>query len=115
FRSLFSIFDFFKKYFIVIIVLILIGVGLGYFKDKNAVELYDNEILIIPNFESVDYLYDKAKYVNLKIAAGDTLYLKNIFGSNFKKVKGIDLEPIVDIYNFVSKSRQGIDVLRIIS
>lgn len=114
-RGLFLIFDFFKKYFIVIIILILIGFAFGYFKDKGSVELYNNEILIIPNFESVDYLYDKAETINSKIASKDTVYLKNIFGDNFRSVGGVSLEPIIDIYNFVSKSRQNIDVLKIIS
>jgi len=114
-RGLFLILDFFKKYFIVIIVLILIGFAFGYFKDKGSVELYNNEILIIPNFESVDYLYDKAETINLKIASNDTVYLQNIFGDHYRRAKRISLEPIVDIYNFVSKSRQNIDVLKIIS
>ncbi|HLV51988.1 MAG TPA: hypothetical protein VKY44_08545 [Flavobacterium sp.] len=114
-RGLFLILDFFKKYFIIIIVLILIGFAFGYFKDKGSVELYNNEILIIPNFESVDYLYDKAETINSKIASNDTVYLQNIFGDKYRSVKRISLEPIIDIYNFVSKSRQNIDVLKIIS
>lgn len=114
-RNLFLIFNFFKKYLIIILILIIVGFGLGYFKDRNTVDLYNNEILIIPNFESVDYLYDKAKAINIKISSSDTTYLKNIFGNNYRDIKGIELEPIVDIYNFVSKSRQNIDVLKIIS
>lgn len=107
--------DFLKRYFVILIILIIIGFGYGYYKDYNSVEAYDNEIIIIPNFESVDYLYGRVKAINLKIAQNDTLYLQKIFGSNYHKLNAIELEPIVDIYNFVSKSYRNYDVLRLIA
>ncbi len=114
-RGLFSILEFFKKYYIVVIVLVLVGFAYGYYKDSVAVKSYTNELLVIPNFESVDYLYDKVDAINLKIAAGDSIYLKHILDTNFRKIKSIEVEPVTDVYNFISKSRENIDIFRIIA
>lgn len=114
-RALFLILDFFKKYYIIIIVLLIIGFAYGYYKDYNTIKVYNNEVLIIPNFESVDYLYDKVEAINNKITSGDTIYLQKILDTNFQKLNSIKLEPIVDIYNFVSKSYRNYDVLRLIA
>ncbi|MGB3345309.1 MAG: hypothetical protein WBA61_15475 [Aequorivita sp.] len=112
-RSLFQIFDFLKKYFIIIIVLLIVGFGYGYYKDSNNIPIYNNEVIIIPNFGSVDYLYEKVAAINNKTNAGDTVYLKKILDSNFQKLKRIELEPLVDIYNFASKPGRNFDVLRL--
>mgnify|MGYP003643565543 CR=1 FL=1 len=114
-RALFQAMDFIKKYFIILIVLVLIGFGYGYYKDYNSEKIYDTEIIVIPNFESVDYMYGRAEAINIKIAQGDSIYLKNIFGDDFYKIRSIELDPIVDIYNFISKSYRNFDVLRLIA
>ncbi|QAA82201.1 hypothetical protein EI546_10905 [Aequorivita sp. H23M31] len=114
-RGIFEILHFFKRFFIWILLLIIIGFAIGYYKDTSAVAVYDNRAIIIPNFESVDYVYDKIEAVNSKIKARDTTYLKTIFGENAGKVGIMEIEAIVDIYNFVSKSRTNIDILRILS
>ena len=114
-RGFFLVVDFFKKYFIVVIVLIVLGFAYGYYKDSKGDVTYNNEVLVIPNFESVDYLYDKIEVLNNKISSRDTLFLQQILDTNFRKLKTIKIEPIVDIYNFVSKSYRNYDVLKLIA
>ncbi|KJJ38656.1 hypothetical protein [Aequorivita vladivostokensis] len=114
-RGFFMIVAFFRKFFIAIIILIIVGFIYGYYKDSNLTKSYNNEIIIIPNFETVDYLYDKVEAINNKISAGDTILLKNVLDTNYRKINSIKLEPIVDIYNFVSKSYRNYDVLRLIA
>lgn len=114
-RGLFLIIDFFLKYIIIVIVLLIIGFGIGFYKDLNTIKTYNNEVIVIPNFESVDYFYDKVDAINSKISSGDTLYLQKVLDTNFRKLKNIKLEPIVDIYNFVSKSYRNLDVLKLIA
>lgn len=114
-RGIFQALNFFKKFFIWIIVLIIVGFGIGYYKDSTAIEVYNNQVIVIPNFESVDYLYDKIEAVNAKIRAKDTVYLQSVFGENADKVGIMEIEAIIDVYNFVSKSRTNIDILRILS
>ncbi len=113
-KLLFLVISFFKKFLLLIIGLIILGIILGYFLDRNSKRVYENRLIVIPNFESVEYLYDKTDEVNFKIESGDSLYLKNIFGDNYNSVKKIEIEPIVDIYNFTTKSRENIDVFRIL-
>lgn len=114
-RAFVQVLYFVKRYIYILIILILVGFAYGYYKDYNSVNTYDNEIIVIPNFESVDYLYSKVKAINLKIAQNDTIHLQQIFGNNFDRINGIEIEPIVDIYNFVSKSYRNYDVLRLIA
>ena len=114
-RGFFKILHFFKKYFIIVIVLIVLGFAFGYYKDSTSLVAFNNEVLVIPNFESVDYLYNKVEVINNKISSRDTLYLQKILDTNFQKIKSIKIEPIVDIYNFVSKSYRNYDVLRLIA
>ncbi|MCG2417522.1 hypothetical protein K8089_00710 [Aequorivita sp. F47161] len=114
-RSLFLVIDFFKKYLIVIIILVIVGLAYGFYKDYTSTKSYSNELIVIPNFQSVDYLYDKVNELNLKIAAKDSAYLKTVLDTNYSKLKLIEIEPIVDLYNFISESRQYVDILKIIS
>ena len=113
-KLLFLVLVFFRKYFLLIIGVIIVGIILGYFLDRNSVNVYENRLIVIPNFESVEYLYDKTDELNFKIQSGDSLYLKEIFGENYTVVRKIEIEPIVDIYNFTTKSRENIDVFRIL-
>ena len=112
-RSFFLIIAFFKRHAIVLIIIIAVGVAFGFYKDYNAVEVYNNKLIIIPNFQSVDYLYDKVDAINSKIKIGDSVYLKSIVGKQYRELKSIKLEPIVDIYNFLSnKDNRNFDVFR---
>jgi hypothetical protein len=115
-RLLFSVLTFTRKYLILIIVLAVVGLILGYFLDQrsNKIPVYQNHVIVIPNFESVDYLYETVEGLNSKIVNNDTIYLKSILGDNYKFLTGVDVEPIVDIYNFATKSEQNIDVFRIL-
>ncbi len=103
------------KYFFLLIAIVIIGFGIGLYKDYNEIKSYNNELIVIPNFGSVDYLYDKVKELNSKIASKDSIYLKQVLDTNYSKLNLIEIEPIVDLYNFISESRQNIDILKIIS
>ncbi len=113
-KTLFLILAFFQKYIIVVVIIIIIGIGYGYYKDITAKKVYSNEVILIPNVESVDYLYDKVEALNNKIKIKDTVYLKTLLDTNYRKFRKIEIEPIVDIYNFVSKSRENVDIFRIL-
>jgi len=112
--ALFEVIAFFLKYKFIVLILIIIGVSYGYYKDRDSVPTHSNEAIVIPNFESVDYLYDKVEALNAKIQANDVTYLKSILDSNYRKIRRVQIEPIVDIYNFAAQSRDNIDIFRIL-
>src|SRR5690554_5908017 len=85
-KAIYSIIQFFIKYWIVTLVLILIGIGWGYFKDINASKTFTSEGIVIPNYGSVDYLYSTIKEFNERIGTGDTVYLKSVLGENYRSV-----------------------------
>lgn len=113
-KLLFLVITFFKKYILIVLGLIILGVLLGYFLDLRTKKVYENRLIVIPNFESVEYLYDKTDEINFKLQFRDSSYLRDIFGNDYHRIKKIEIEPIVDIYNFTTKSRENIDVFRIL-
>lgn len=113
-KLFYSIILFFIKYWIVTLVLILIGIAWGYYKDKNTQSVYKSEGIVIPNYGSVDYLYSSIDEVNNRINSSDTVFLKSIMGDNYRALKEIKIEPISDIYNTMTKSREQLEVFRIL-
>lgn len=111
-KLLFSVISFFIKYSIVIVVLILIGVGIGYYLDENKTEVFNNELIVIPNFESTQYLYNKVDALSSKLRDGDAEFLQKIIGDNYGDLRSIEAEPIVDIFNFASETREKVDLFK---
>ena len=113
-RGLFLAISFFLKYWIIVLVLLIVGIGYGYYLDSQKKITYINEGIVIPNFESVDYLYKNIEYLNEKINERDTIFLKTMSPSAYNNLRNIEIEPISDIYNMMTKSREQIDVFRIL-
>ena len=112
-----SIFDFIlfiKRNIIIIAVLFILGVVLGYILDKKT-KVYNHEIVVLPNFNSVDYLYSKIKLINAKKIENDTLFLKSIGIKEPKKLALIEIEPIVDIYDFVRGSETNLELIKLMA
>ena len=55
---------FVKKNFVLLVVLFIVGAALGFYLDKEP--NYTNDIVVIPNFGSNEYLYDKINLISLK-------------------------------------------------
>lgn len=115
-KLLFLIIAFFKKYIIITITLVVVGAVIGYFLDKYSEKesVYENRVIVIPNFESVDYLYETVEELNSKVIFRDTVYLKSILADDYESLVQVEIEPIPDIYNFITQSRENIDALRIL-
>lgn len=79
---------FLMRNYIIISIIIIGGLAAGYFLDQNKKELYSHEIVVVPNFGSLEYLYNKVENANLKGTP----------------IKSMEVEPIVDVYEF-SKER----------
>ena len=113
--SIFRGFLFFKRNVLKIAILIVLGVGIGLYLDKTT-KVYDNEIIVSPNFGSVDYLYAKIDLVSSKINDNDTLFLKNVIGiKEPKKLKKIAIQPITDVYKFIDNKAQNFELIKLMA
>ncbi|MBS3738590.1 MAG: hypothetical protein KGY51_06305 [Psychroflexus sp.] len=106
-RGFAKIFEFCYKHKFILLGLIILGGVFGYFYDQTSEKTYTNDLLVTPNFGSSDYLYTKIEALDNKLSQDDTLFLKNTLGKSYKKVKSIAIEPVVDIYNFVSQDESN--------
>lgn len=103
-KGILNIIIFFWKHKFPLIGLGIIGIALGLYLAKTAERTYVNELLIQPNYKSTQYVYDKVDAINYKIDDKDSIFLKEVFGKNYKKVKGLEIEPVVDVYSLISES-----------
>src|SRR5690606_21137755 len=77
---------FLKKNAFVLLGLILIGAVIGYFLDVRKGEVYKHDVILIPNFDSQSYLYEK---------------MKNIALEEDSVIVGVEITPIIDVYMFL--------------
>ena len=101
--------QFFKRNLLTTVILFVSGVGLGIYMDSNN-NTYDSIIIVRPNFGSTEYLYNKIDLLSSKIENRDTVFLKSIGIKDPKSMKGIRIEPIIDIYNLVNYNEKNVAV-----
>lgn len=112
--GVFRIIQFGLKHIIVIGILFFVGIGLGIYLDKTQ-KTYDNQIIVQPNFGSVDYLYAKIDLIESKIKENDTVFLKSIGIQEPSKLSKIEVKPIIDVYRFINTSEQNFELLKLMS
>lgn len=106
--------SFFKRKILVFLVLTVVGVVLGYFLEKE--KTYRHEIIVTPNYTSVDYLYSKIELINSRIKDGDTAFLKNTVGIKLPRKFGkITIKPISDVYKFIITNPQNFELIKLFS
>jgi hypothetical protein len=101
--SIFKCIQFFFKNKAVISLLLLLGFGTGIYLD-TTLKTYTNEIIVSPNMGGTDYLYSKIDLISSKLKEQDTVFFKSIGINNSDLIKSIQIEPVIDIYNFVNNS-----------
>ncbi|HOZ75879.1 MAG TPA: hypothetical protein PLS51_09620 [Flavobacterium sp.] len=111
---IFRAIQFVIKHVVVIGILFAIGVGLGLYLDKTQ-KTYDHQIIVQPNFGSVDYLYAKVDLLESKILEKDTVFLEKIGLHNPSAFSRIDIKPVVDVYRFINTSEQNFELLKLMS
>lgn len=102
--SIFKGILFIQKNIILLTALIVLGAGLGYYLDSET-KVYNHEVIVSPNFGSVDYLYNKINLINSRIKQRDTSFLKSIGIAEPKNISKISIKPVMDIYSFVNENR----------
>ena len=103
-NSIFDFIFFVKKKIVIIGVLFVVGVVLAFLLDTK---IYNQEISVIPNFGSNEYLYQKIEQIDTKLREEDDSFFKELGIKNPKDVVGIEIEAYPAIYNFVNNKEQG--------
>lgn len=93
---------FFKRNILFVIVLIVLGAGLGFYKDSTS-ETYEQKLFVVPNFGSVDYLYEEVENLSFKIKQEKEYFEKNFGLKQSGKIVKIKIEPVVEIYEFIDR------------
>ncbi len=113
--ALYKIIAFFLNHKFIILGLIGIGIGLGYFKQSLSEPILNNRIIVIPNFESVDYLYDRVSALNAKIQTKDNKYLEAFIGEDYNRLRNIEIEHIDDLFTNVSDNNNKVELFKTLS
>lgn len=96
---LFKLFKFLLKNIFIVLGLIILGAIAGYFLDRYKGDRYRHEIIVVPNFGSVNYLYEKV----------------NGFDYEGKPIKFAKVEPITDVYGFIKARYQNLELAKYMS
>ncbi|MDK2772776.1 MAG: hypothetical protein KYX68_11200 [Flavobacterium sp.] len=112
--KLFDFILFVKRNSLYLAGLLIIGLVFGYFLDKQN-KTYDHEIIVTPNFGSVDYLYSKIALLDAKRRENDTLFFSNLGFKDIKTVGTIKVEPIIDIYKFIEGKPGNFELIKLMA
>ena len=112
--SFFDAILFVKRNIIAIIVLFIIGVILGFYLDKTT-KTYTNEIIVLPNYGSVDYLYSKIELLEAKRNENDTVFFRELGFKNVNELGLIEIEPVIDVFKFVDKKPENFELIKLMA
>jgi hypothetical protein len=104
---LFDFILFIKKKIIIIGILFITGIVLGYLLDQK--HSYTQKIILIPNFGSNEYLYDKISLLESKLKEGDIAFFKSIGINNINEIGKIEIKPINGIYSFINSKENTLN------
>ncbi len=114
-RHIFNFIQFIIKKKVVIGTLLLIGIGLGVYFDK-VIKTYKNDVIVVPNFGSYDYLYSKIDFLESKIKDKDTSFFRKIGIKDPESINKIEIKPILDTYQFISAtSDKNFELLKLLA
>jgi hypothetical protein len=115
-NSFFDFIFFLKKKILLVISLFVIGLVLGYFLDKSS--SYTQDILVIPNFESNEYLYKKIDFLNSRIIEKDTSFFTSIGVSNSDNINKIEIKAVNGVFQFVNQggeTKQNFELIKLMA
>lgn len=104
--ALFNAFQFVKRSWIILLVLIAVGIGLGYFLDKNKRYSKETTMIVQVNFNGSNYVYDAIEQLDYKIKEGDTASLRKLglYKNGTKSIMQVTITPIVSVIDILKKA-----------
>ena len=91
FRWILRVFLYLKKNMLLLIGLVVVGLAIGYGLNKIISKKYKTEVIVKPQIESKNYLYDVVNELKSNIGSRDTLFFKSIGVENID-FNGLNIE-----------------------
>lgn len=107
-------FVFIKKNIIILSMLLVLGYVGGFFLDMKP-KFYNQEIVVVPNFNSYDYLYAKIAELNARIENSELEYLESIGIEDSKNILEISVKAISDPFKLVEFKKDNFEMLKLMS
>lgn len=106
--TIYRVINFYWRHKYVILILIITGLCAHFIRKHWLPQNYDTTAIVIQNFEAVDYLYNTVENIDDELSSQlNQPHLKQIFGSDYQRVKHITVEPIDNFYNFNDVDNQN--------
>ena len=102
----FKFISFFLRNIVITCIVLIIGIGLGIYVYKNDKKAYKSIVVVATNFGSTGYAYNKINHFN---KAELHKY------PNLAHVNKIEIEPIIDVYSFISDEKENLDIAKYMS
>lgn len=101
-----------KKNLLILFGLAIVGAIIGFGLNQIVTDKLKTEVIVKPNLESKDYLYDVVKEIQANIKAGDTIFFKKI-GITSSNLKGynITIDRILDKDNSSDDNLEYLELL----
>ncbi|TGN26657.1 hypothetical protein [Empedobacter tilapiae] len=105
---------FIKKNILILIGLFVIGAIGGFFYNKMNLQ-YRSNIIVTPNFDTVDYLNEKIAQLNANIQQKDTAFFNKIGIDKSMEISSVSIKPIPDLYKFLNEEDKYYDIFKTLS
>ena len=99
------------KFKFLVLSLLVVGFVVGYILDGKSVDLKRTEVVVIPNYDSSDFLYRNIENISSLLSKEREEELLQIFGTQHTLIKGIEINPIYDL-RLLIRSTELMDILK---
>ena len=119
FHKLILILIFFKLHFVKFTIAVLLGGIAGFFLEKNKEIKFSSNLIVKPNFESTQLLYENINYYNDLVKEQNTKHLASIFkidSSRAASLRKFEITPLTnsnDIINAYDEFILDVDTLTV--
>lgn len=113
FRAFLGFYLYLKKNIFILGGLVILGAALGYGLNQITTDLMKTEVIVKPNLESRNYLYEVVDEIQANIQAQDTLFFKELGISveNLKVFK-VTVESLGDTRNISDQGTEYLELLK---
>ena len=109
------LFVFFKINFFKLLGLIFLGLVIGYALNQLITKKYKTEIIVKPNFDSKEYLYEVVGEIQSKLTASDTTFFKSL-GLKVEDLRGfsVKISPVENEDENIDNTKRDTDYLKVL-